>query len=620
MRLKKAIALIGAMSLTLTGLSVLGTTPAEAAVSCEASGNSATTQTGNVVVIKFTAASNGTNGSCTWTVPDNVYVVDYLVVAGGGGGGSGGGGGGRVVYSDNPQTVTPGNSIAITVGRGGMGGWGGNSSSQSIVYPTSGGNSVFGSITAVGGGAGGSWNRFVTPNTGSANGNGSVGGSSGGDAYDASTSSGQTASGVVVVGATSLGNAGGGSPSGSYSAGGGGGGANSSGGNAERNATRSALTSNGCAAQVDITRYNYSCISNYYGGGNGGSGYTTSISGSSTCYGAGGGGGVNSNRGETVAGGSGSSGCGGNDGKGSSCGYASSVAGTCTSNATSGASSTGNGGGGTDPEDSGGGNGGSGVVIVKYTLVDSNCPNNGTNSATSPLACPASLTVQADGGTSNVSVLGSPISFSSNGTLSVRSRPAANPTSGNMSATASGSSIAISVPSGSSLIGGTYPVVYRITQGGSTSDSYILVTVEDPAQLTPGTIPLDPRESGITFPRVELGSSPNVLVCLTLQDNNTDQLSLAAGTTAGVTIANPTSRRITFSGSNSSVESALNAVTLTATANNVLVTNTATRVLDVNVTNTDNGGNGSCSVGTSSTITLKKLGLTTGQRTKIELR
>jgi hypothetical protein len=618
MRTVKTAALLTVSLSIFGGLTALSPDPALATTECTA-GFVNTTSNGNIRIVRFTAPNSG-NGSCTWDVPENVFVVDYLVVAGGGGGGSGGGGGGGVVTSwdsnANPQTVEPGATISVTVGAGGTGGAGGSgrysgaAGTAHQTLATNGADSVFGSVTAVGGGRGGSDSI------------GATGGSSGGDSYDRSTTGGAVAAASTVVGAASFGNDGGGSPAGGYSSGGGGGGAGASGGNA-RIPGGSCFVNPG-SSNSSTGQYGENCASQYLAGGNGGSGKSLDISGSSVEYGCGGGGGVNANSNKRITNGGGSAGCSG-AGAGSSYGnyftnYTPDATNTTPYMAGSGSAGTGGGGGGTDPEDTRGGAGGSGVVVIRYTITDSRCPNDGTNSATTPLACPTDATVQANGASTNVSVLGSPISFSSGGTLSVRSRPTANPTSGNMSATVNGSNIVISVPSGSSLIGGTYPVVYRISQqGGVTSDSYILVRVEDPTQLTPGTIPLDPRETGITFPRIELGAAPNVLVCMTLQDNNTDGLSLAATATTGVTIANPSTRRITFSGTNASVESALNAVTITGSGTGILVPTNTTRVLDVNVTNTNNGGNGSCSVGTESTITLNKLSLTAGQRLRINL-
>jgi uncharacterized protein YqfB (UPF0267 family) len=109
---------------------------------------------------------------------------------------------------------------------------------------------------------------------------------------------------------------------------------------------------------------------------------------------------------------------------------------------------------------------------------------------------------------------------------------------------------------------------------------------------------------------------------MTLQDANTDGLTLAASATTGVTItntANMQGRRITFTGTNAAVESALSAVTITGSGSGILVPTNTTRILDVNVTNTNNGGNGSCAVGTASTITLNKLTLTAAQQENIEI-
>lgn len=81
--------------------------------------------------------------------------VEVLVIAGGGAGGgyggndgSGGGGAGGVIYDTN-FSVTPGTAYTVTVGAGGAGVGG-------ATRGNNGGNSVFGSLTAVGGGGGGS--------------------------------------------------------------------------------------------------------------------------------------------------------------------------------------------------------------------------------------------------------------------------------------------------------------------------------------------------------------------------------------------------------------------------------------------------------------------------------
>ena len=70
-----------------------------------------------------------TPGTFTWTVPDGIASVSAVCVGGGGGGGraSGGnigpqgGGGGGLSYENN-ISVTPGESLTVTVGEGGAGG------------------------------------------------------------------------------------------------------------------------------------------------------------------------------------------------------------------------------------------------------------------------------------------------------------------------------------------------------------------------------------------------------------------------------------------------------------------------------------------------------------------
>lgn len=109
--------------------------------------------------------------------------VEVLVVAGGGGGGvcyGGGGGAGGVVYN-NAYAVTPGSAITVTIGNGGTNqvnasGNGGN-----------GQNSVFGNITASGGGYGGG-------NCGNVGGNGGSGGGGSG------TGSTRTNGGTGIIG------------------------------------------------------------------------------------------------------------------------------------------------------------------------------------------------------------------------------------------------------------------------------------------------------------------------------------------------------------------------------------------------------------------------------------
>jgi hypothetical protein len=248
-----------------------------------------------------TVETFATVGSNTWTVPAGVTSIEVLVVGGGGSGGgstAGGGGGGGLVYQ-TAYAVTSGTAYTVTVGAGGA-----QVSNQ--VVGNSGGNSVFGPLTAIGGGGGGATSAstaFVGKN----------GGSGGGGAYYG----GRTA--APGTGTAGQGNNGGLSGSDGNYPGGGGGGAGAAG-----------------AAPTSSKS------------GNGGAGLSYDISGSTVSYAGGGGGGSN------YAGGNGGTGGGG--------------AGTSDGNAgTAGTANTGGGGGGGWLYASGtGGAGGSGVVIVRY--------------------------------------------------------------------------------------------------------------------------------------------------------------------------------------------------------------------------------------------------------------
>ena len=108
--------------------------------------------------------------------------VEVLVVAGGGAGGgyggndgSGGGGAGGLIYS-SAVSITPGTPISVTVGDGGSGVGG-------ATRGNNGGNSIFGSLTAIGGGGGGTEGaERVGKDGGSGGGAGGYGVKSGGAA------------------------------------------------------------------------------------------------------------------------------------------------------------------------------------------------------------------------------------------------------------------------------------------------------------------------------------------------------------------------------------------------------------------------------------------------------
>jgi len=250
-----------------------------------------------------------TSGTSTFT-PSGSGNVEVLVVAGGGSGGgrggndgSGGGGAGGLIYRAT-FTVTGGTGLTVTVGAGGTGGQGQG------VPGNPGQNSVFGSLTAMGGGRGGA--------EGSASDRpGGPGGSGGGAGGYASSYGGG-------AGTAGQGNNGGANPG--NGPGGGGGGAGAVGG------------------------------STWGGPSNGGNGLQYSISGTATWYAGGGGDGG----GYGYYGGAGGLGGGGAGG--------SPVSGQ--GNGVSGTANTGGGGGGANASlwTSPGvpGSGGSGVVIVRY--------------------------------------------------------------------------------------------------------------------------------------------------------------------------------------------------------------------------------------------------------------
>jgi len=263
------------------------------------------TEVGGYRIHTFTSSGTFTaNGS---------MVVEVLVVAGGGGGGgstAGGGGGGGVIYGSN-YAVSAGESIAVTVGAGGSGS---RRSDQGTPNNTNGENSVFGTLTSIGGGYG-----FSGRPSGSrvANSGGSGGGAgyySGNDilvSSPGSSTSGQGNSGGTVTANGNWGGAGGGGA-------GGAGGPNTN---------------------PSSTRY-------------GGIGLLYDISGTPTYYGGGGGGGVYAS--DSVS--PGGLGGGGSGGSGS------------PTIAQAGTANTGGGGGGGGyyQNGPGGGNGGSGIVIVRY--------------------------------------------------------------------------------------------------------------------------------------------------------------------------------------------------------------------------------------------------------------
>jgi hypothetical protein len=236
------------------------------------------------------------------TYGTNILAVDYLVVAGGGGGagdiGGGGGAGGYILSTT--YSLSTATTYTVTVGGGGAGGSGAG-------YGTKGSNSVFSSITSIGGGGGSN-----------------LGGAPPASGKDGGSGSGARSTDTAGLGTSGQGNNGNNSPSQSLASGGGGG-----------------AVAAGSAGSTNAS-------------GAGGSGAWSSLSGTSTAY-AGGGGGGGRNQ-SSVSGGAGGTGGGGAGSQSNS------------STGTAGTTNTGGGGGGGSNEfgtSSGGGAGGAGIVILR---------------------------------------------------------------------------------------------------------------------------------------------------------------------------------------------------------------------------------------------------------------
>ena len=267
--------------------------------------------------------------SGTFTVSKGSTDVEYLVIAGGGGGDSnrGAGGGGAGGYrcsvtgessgggaaAETKLNVTTG-SYTVTIGAGGVGRpYNGSPDSAN------GSNSVFGSITSIGGGWGNSNNRASPYNGNSGGSGGGAGAAAGGGGSGGAGTTGQGYAG---------GNTSGTATATDVEAGAGGGGAGAVGGS----------TSSSTAA-------------------NGGAGVSSSITGTAVTRGGGGGGGKN--------GSSSGAGAGGAGGGGAGCAGSGTQSGLF---ATAGTANTGGGGGAGGANAANGANGGSGIVIIRYPI------------------------------------------------------------------------------------------------------------------------------------------------------------------------------------------------------------------------------------------------------------
>ena len=272
--------------------------------------------------------------------PASSSSIDYVIVGGGGAGGigSGGGGGGAGGYLTGSTTVYHGTPTVLTIGEGGLG-----SSSTSNPY-TSGDDSGFNGIRAIGGGLGGVESTGLS--------NGVTGGSGGGGCY--------YQGGVAGSGTTLQGNAGGigGSGNPDYTGGGGGGSGNpaqDTNGIGQAGGSSAGGPGTGTGGDggsgTDIT--SFISVANANLAQIGDTSNTTQV------FIAGGGGGGSQN-----GSGSGIAGTGGAGGSGKGIYYTQPSLVTSGTNNNNGEVNTGGGGGGGSNTLSS--NGGSGVAVLKY--------------------------------------------------------------------------------------------------------------------------------------------------------------------------------------------------------------------------------------------------------------
>jgi hypothetical protein len=262
------------------------------------------TTAGGYRIHTFLNAQSGTD-----FVASGSGTVEYLVIGAGGEGGEYGGGGGAGGYLSGSTSVSA-TAYPITVGLGTKH----PSSGSYNLNGARGGNSVFSSITATGGGGGGSWDGGATSSLDGGSGGGMEGHASGG-----------------------------------------GGGAGGAGGNGTGGAQRPTRAGTGIVGQGFPGGLGYSAPAAT--SGNGGIGLASSITGSSVVRAGGGGGGTHQG-----TSGIGGSGIGGNGEAGS--GPSAAVKNTApTENTGSGA-----GGHQDDTQNSSYIKGANGIVIIRYPI------------------------------------------------------------------------------------------------------------------------------------------------------------------------------------------------------------------------------------------------------------
>ena len=350
------------------------------------------------------------------------------------------------------------------------------------------------------------------------------------------------------------------------------------------------------------------------GGGYGGAGIKSNITGAYVEYGCGGGGGINNNTGFVVPNGGGLGGCSG-AGNGSNFGTFVNNNGSffAVGSGTDGTDGTGGGGGGTDPEDIVAGNGGSGIVVIRYLIEDSRCPYdpNYQNMSGGPIACPATLILPADGIGRSIALGAAPISYTD---ISLNPLVTFDSPLLDLDLAVSGETATVRAVPGSPLIGGSYPIPYTITQNEKTSSSYLLVTIIDTRTSVPITLPIDPRSTFANLPTIPLGGDAvkATTVCL-ISNPDTYQ------TTETFTINNTDPARvdveaepngISLTGPSGAVQSQIPNIRIEKSpSDSFLLPNASPRSITFNVLSPQNNGGSRCGTGAQHTIQIQPYGL-----------
>lgn len=432
------------------------------AFTAECTGGTVTHVGGNTI---HTFLASGTL-DCTGT---GGGTVSALVVGGGGGGGksndgndgaaAGGGAGGYMYVLSH---IVSAQSYDVIVGEGGSGAVGSGN-----IAGSDGGNSVFDTLTVIGGGGGGVPGGVAGHN----------GGSGGGSA---------TTNASVGQGTLGQGNNGGEANTVPFLGGGGGGGSGGAGGNGDG-----------------------------HNGGAGGSGTDNSISGSPVTY-AGGGGGGGTATGGAWAGGN-ATGGGGAGGSGLDAG----------GNAIMNTGGGGGGGGGSSTSLNGnGGNGGSGIVIVSYPTPSATAPVftdvadqtfEATGPVTTPILTPPTVTDDVDTGLvatpdttsfpvgittvvwSATNTAGKTATTSSRVTIADTTSPSFVDVPADMSVSFpshTGGAVTYTAPTASDIVDG--PVVVSCTPSSGSNFSIGTTTVTCSAHDTAGNIATSVFSVGVT--------------------------------------------------------------------------------------------------------------------------